>query len=229
MMPQTNGDVLPVDSGVGRFITLLVLALQDSIVARRLYLDAADKRDDYAGFFLARLSIAQFHEAMQAINRAEKDADVSAFMKKVASSARDSLRGAKRVHQSHHDAISQIRNQAFHFPSQATQQADGWEEIREMLVSLSDHPFELPQGKLKDARFSFAEHIAVGRLYSAAGDSSAASPDPEDPAFPKRFRDLIEVVATAIGDLSTFTGHALDLAVDEGGNRYLARTDQAPS
>jgi hypothetical protein len=71
----------------------------------------------------------------------------------------------------------------------------------------------MPQTKVKDARYPWAEEIAAGRVVTRVGGEEA-------------FQTLTEDMAQAVTDYNRFVMEAIQLAVDDGGRAYIARERQ---
>jgi hypothetical protein len=71
----------------------------------------------------------------------------------------------------------------------------------------------MPQTKVKDARYPWAEEIAAGRVVKRVGGGEA-------------FRKLAADMAQAVADYNRFVMEAIQLAVDDGGRLFIERDRQ---
>jgi hypothetical protein len=210
-MPQTVGDCFPPDGEVGRFVVGLALYLQDVIAAATSEIAAREADpDSWKSIYFNRLAWAHWYESVMSLKRCESDEGIKAFLARLPRKAKAELVEAKRIFHRHEANLLDLRNQTSHYPSPAKRQRQGWDAIAAIMAGMLDQPTVMPQTKVKDAHYPWAAETAAGRVITAVGGEA-------------KFEALTADMAKGVTDYNRFVMEAIQLAVDDGGRRYIAR------
>jgi hypothetical protein len=111
--------------------------------------------------YYARLAMAHYFDALDALDSWCKVAEVKAFISRMPNEGRDQLRVARSTRQRvGHVAIAHARNRTFHYPSPASRyQTDA--ELAEALRRLGDEEATLVLTSPGYYRLHFADHVAL--------------------------------------------------------------------
>jgi len=153
-------EVFPHDDPVARFVVSISMARNDIRHALELTAEANEGSKPEFTYY-ARLAMAHFFDALDALDSWCKVTEVKAFIAAMPKAGRDELRKARRTRQLvGHVAIGHARNRTLHYPSPASShQTDG--ELAEALRGLGDEEATLVITGRGYYRLQFADHVAL--------------------------------------------------------------------
>lgn len=158
--------VFPADTIEARFVVAMAIARNDIDLALRDGIAAAQQdREDFT--YRVRLATSHLVEALDSLRAyTQESAKIRKLMDRVPAEYHATLKKARSVIQKvGDDALEQIRNNTFHFPSPTMQYSPSSDEqLRDVLASMGNRPCEVHldhRGKDPVIALSFASDVAL--------------------------------------------------------------------
>lgn len=192
------GDIYPADDVLSEWLATIAMAANDLIAVHVLI---TETEDDSLRWYFSRAAIGHFYEAAKHLDETEGVPEIKNFVASLPRPAREAYERLLALFRPNRAQISKLRNLVFHYPSMMNpQQHDVLRASRSLppiLRMAANHVSHARLGRLKEARFVFADELTIGLIVRSVGT-------------PQNLEKLQKVVQEGVQEFMQFMNPALD-------------------
>ena len=164
------GQMYPSDDLISEWLATIAMAANDLIAVHVLM---NETEDDSVRWYFFRAAAGHFFEVGKHLDETSNVPEVKAFVASLPQPAREAYGNVLEVFRTHSAQISKLRQSAFHYPSMMNPEKPDVLRVSRPLPAILDKAADVESqvrlGRLKDARFVFADDLSLRLAIRSVG------------------------------------------------------------
>ena len=192
------GDIYPAGDMLSEWLVTIAMAANDLIA---VHVQMTEAEDDSLRWYFSRAAIGHFYEAAKHLDETEGVQEIKNFVASLPKPAREAYERVLALFRPNRKKMAKLRNLVFHYPSMMNrEQPDVLRASRSLppiLRKAANHVSHIRLGRLKEARFVFADELTIGLVVREVGT-------------PRNLEKLQEIVEEGVQEFIEFMNLALE-------------------